>query len=176
MVHRNGPNLATSVRHSWPFQRGSTVLHNNLPNSFVIRGLSWYYISIKVSHFHKTKQNKSLWIYIIYTEIYRIVLLEHAGACSRSSMYVKLCVWLWYLLWVIMEDNIVVSCHYNTVSDFPYNRCHSSPLNDDVIKWKHFPRYWPFVLGIHRSPVNSPHKGQWRGVLKFSLICAWING
>ena len=34
----------------------------------------------------------------------------------------------------------------------------------------------PFVLGIHRSPVNSPHKGQWRGVLMFSLICAWING
>ena len=43
---------------------------------------------------------------------------------------------------------------------------------DDVIKWKHFPRYWPFVRGIHRSPVNSPHKGQWRGALMFSLICA----
>ena len=49
-------------------------------------------------------------------------------------------------------------------------------LHDDVIKWKHFPRYWPFVRGIHRSPVNSPHKGQWRGALMFSLICAWING
>ena len=23
--------------------------------------------------------------------------------------------------------------------------------NDDVIKWKHFPRNWPFVRGIHRS-------------------------
>ena len=43
-------------------------------------------------------------------------------------------------------------------------------LHDDVIKWKHFPRYWPFVRGIHRSPVNSPHKGQWRGALMFSLI------
>ena len=41
---------------------------------------------------------------------------------------------------------------------------------------KHFPRYWPFVRGIHRSPVNSPHKGQWRGALMFSLICVWING
>ena len=48
--------------------------------------------------------------------------------------------------------------------------------HDDVIKWKHFPRYWPFVRGIHRSPVNSPHKGQWRGALVFSLICAWIKG
>ena len=42
--------------------------------------------------------------------------------------------------------------------------------HDDVIKWKHFPRYWPFVRGIHRSPVNSPHKGQWRGALMFSLM------
>ena len=48
--------------------------------------------------------------------------------------------------------------------------------HDDVIKWKHFQRYWPFVRGIHRSPVNSPHKGQWRGALVFSLICVWING
>ena len=50
------------------------------------------------------------------------------------------------------------------------------PVNDDVIKWKHFPRYWPFVRGIHRSPVNSPHKGKWRGALMFSLMCARING
>ena len=60
--------------------------------------------------------------------------------------------------------------------------CHQ----DDDIKWNHFPRYWPFVRGIHRSPVtfvrgihrspvNSPHKGQWRGALMFPLICAWTN-
>ena len=30
-------------------------------------------------------------------------------------------------------------------------------IHDDVIKWKHFPRYWRFVRGIHRSAVNSPH-------------------
>ena len=50
------------------------------------------------------------------------------------------------------------------------------PSHYDVIKRKHFPRYWPFVWGIHRSPVNSPRKGQWRGALMFSLICARING
>ena len=27
-----------------------------------------------------------------------------------------------------------------------------------------------------RSAVNSPHKGQWRGALIFSLICVWLNG
>ena len=47
--------------------------------------------------------------------------------------------------------------------------------HDDVIKWKHFPRYWPLVRGIHRSPVNPLHKGEWRGALMFSLICVWIN-
>ena len=49
-------------------------------------------------------------------------------------------------------------------------------MHDDVIKWKHFPHHGPFVRGIHRCPVNSPHKGQWRGALVFSLTCAWING
>ena len=48
--------------------------------------------------------------------------------------------------------------------------------HDDVIKWKYFPRYWPFVREIHRSPVNFPHKGQWRGALMFTLICARKNG
>ena len=40
----------------------------------------------------------------------------------------------------------------------------STSAHDDVIKWK------------HRSPVNSPRKGQWRGALMFSLICIWISG
>ena len=55
-------------------------------------------------------------------------------------------------------------------------RCRNShDAHDDVIKWKPFSRYWPFVWGIHRSPVNSPHKGPWRGALMFSFICTWIN-
>ena len=45
--------------------------------------------------------------------------------------------------------------------------------------WRHqmetFSASLAFVRGIHRSLVNSPHKGQWRGALVFSLICAWIN-
>ena len=55
-------------------------------------------------------------------------------------------------------------------------RVRVSFMHDDVSKWKHFPHYWPFVRGIHRAPANSPHKGQWRGALMFSLICFWING
>ena len=50
---------------------------------------------------------------------------------------------------------------------------------DHMAWWRHqmetFPRYWISVRGIHRWPVNSPHKCQWRWALMFSLICAWIN-
>ena len=45
-------------------------------------------------------------------------------------------------------------------SDRIYNRAWHARQHDDVIKWKHFPRYWPFGRGIHRSPVNSPHRDQ----------------
>ena len=58
---------------------------------------------------------------------------------------------------------------------FSHCRMFCISYHDDVIKWKHFPRNWPFVREIHRSPVNFPHKGQWRGALMFSLIYAWIN-
>ena len=40
--------------------------------------------------------------------------------------------------------------------------------HDDVIKWKHFPRYWPSVRGIQRSTVNSLTKAS---DVEFSLIC-----
>ena len=50
-----------------------------------------------------------------------------------------------------------------------------SLVHDDVIKWKHFPRYWPLVRGIHRSTVVSPHKGLRRRDLMCSLTCGWTN-
>ena len=66
--------------------------------------------------------------------------------------------------------------HMVIYANIPPTTTRSYIQNDDVIKWKHFPRYWPFVRGIYRSPLNSPHKGQWRGAFMFSLICTWING
>ena len=66
-------------------------------------------------------------------------------------------------------------------NDFPWMwiMCESHYWNwsfhDDVIKWKHFPRYWPFVRGIHRSPVDFPHKGHWRGASMWFLICTWTK-
>ena len=74
--------------------------------------------------------------------------------------------------WACREVRNTVSSHQFThLNDVIHRGTH-----DDVIKWKHFQRYWPLVRGIHRSPVNSPHKDQWRVALMFSLIYAWTNG
>ena len=85
----------------------------------------------------------------------------------------------WKLPWGLQWSAPQYALVYNTVKAQHLMDTLARPTwfeHDDVIKWKHFPRYWPFVRGIHRSPVNSPHKGQWRGALMFTLICARING
>ena len=86
--------------------------------------------------------------------------------------------WWAHFACCIKHDNV----YYLYLDQFYYRRylvwnskTGSVTKHDDVIKWKHFPRNWPFVREIHRSPVNFPHKGQWRGALMFSLIYAWIN-
>ena len=62
-------------------------------------------------------------------------------------------------------ENVSMSLrHYDTEKALDdYRNRHSWKIgknicHEDVIKWKYFPRYWPFVRGIHRS-----------------LICIWIN-
>ena len=63
----------------------------------------------------------------------------------------------------------VIKRHHSTAEAGPFMMTSSNG--------KHFPRYWPFVRGINRSPVNSSYKGQWRGALMFDLICCtWIKG
>ena len=101
---------------------------------------------------------------------------------SESSMYnntQSTQTFHWYCLYHKLDvqsyqSNYVVKRSHNEMK-FDKNGF-KNPSHDDVINWKHFPHYWPFVQEIHRSPVNSQHKGQWRGLLIFSLICVWING
>ena len=95
----------------------------------------------------------SVWLVARITES-TSPILHNAPFCSRNvHVCLLFCYKKWCIVGYLFED-----------------------LHDDVIKWRHFPRYWPFVRGIHRGPVNSPHKGQWRGALMFTLICARING
>ena len=51
--------------------------------------------------------------------------------------------------------------------------------NVHITWWHHqmntFSASLAFCMGNSPGPVNSPHKGQWRGALMFSLIWTWIN-
>ena len=76
----------------------------------------------------------------------------------------------YFLVWIHLSGMCSFVSGNNSWSSFDVHACH-----DVVIKWKHFQHYWPFARGIIRSPVNSPHKGQWRRALIFSLICSWIS-
>ena len=65
------------------------------------------------------------------------------------------------------ENKLIEWCHavLNSV-EINHTGLHA---HDDVIKWKRFPSYRPFVRGIHRASVDFSHKGQWHGALMFSL-------
>ena len=102
--------------------------------------------------------------------------------CHNSSAVV---------IWAKLRSDCIVICHISNMglwTHWPFVKWFPDvfiendviswgdvEIHDDVIKLEHLSRYWSFVRGIHRSPVNFPHKGQWRGALKFSLVCAWIN-
>ena len=81
------------------------------------------------------------------------------------------------LVLVSNHKEYVLLCFLNPLAtcDITIRKQRITKLHDDVINWKHFRRYWPFVKGIHLSPVDSRHKGQWRGALMFSLVGAWTK-
>ena len=81
----------------------------------------------------------------------------------RKTLNISSAKWLSYCL----DDSVLIlTVYYHT---------HVVWHQYDVIKCKHFPLYWTFVKVIHRSPVNSSRKDQWRGASMFSLIYAQTN-
>ena len=62
-------------------------------------------------------------------------------------------------------------------------RVHSHAIQNEILcckymTWRRHQMETFFVLLAYstgNSAMNSPHKGQWRGALMFSLICAWTN-
>ena len=72
--------------------------------------------------------------------------------------------------------------HVANVFDFSDDQIysqHDSPLPTTYTWWRHqmetFSALLTLCAGNSPVPVNSPHKGQWRGALMFSFICVWIN-
>ena len=62
--------------------------------------------------------------------------------------------WRWLVVVVVVGSGVVV------VGGGDGGAREAVKGKHDVIKWKHFSLYWPFVRGTHRPLVNSPHKGQ----------------
>ena len=103
----------------------------------------------------------------MYSETFE-VLPPQVQTLTRGEPIIYVVVECLIKIYVVLLFFVLFSLHYTSIW--------RHVMHGDVIKWKHFPPYWPFVRGIHRGPVNSPHKGQWRGALMFHLICVWING
>ena len=57
------------------------------------------------------------------------------------------------LIWCVLIWWLRSSLKASDFSQY-FNLWAHKTFHDDVIEWKHFPRYWPFVRGIHRSPVE----------------------
>ena len=120
----------------------------------VTMALSWRVLKLTEIWWRITAKNNANWIWIAKEKKLRIVALK-----PICYLHFEVGVGGGGATWDI----------HLTETHKPKSR------HDDVIKWKYFSRYYPFVRGIHRSPVNSTHKGQWRGALTFSLIRAWIS-
>ena len=58
---------------------------------------------------------------------------------------------IYILFWYIWSINLNLFDSFCNIVYFRQDRQWCSYIHDDVIKWNHFPRYWPFVRGIHRS-------------------------
>ena len=126
------------------------------------------------------KKNCSRWLNGNNKQFQHNYSIQQHCKCGMAPVGVKgqscFCSWIMRIrnidLWILTAAGVHFEkavLHYGFMR--PVGITH-----DDVIKWKQFPRYWPFMRGIHWSPVNSPHKSQWSGAWKFSLICSWMNG
>ena len=115
----------------------------------------WSYCSLALSHRFKAKPRE-------------MQPCKHTTQYKRNY-YVKTTFW----------DNDYVFITLCVCCEGIHEDWMSCVTHEDDTWWRHqmetFSALLP-ICAIHRSPVNSPHKGQWRGALMFSLICARING
>ena len=146
---------------------------------------AWWLIEIQNSNTHRPSISMSFLIGKVH-ETVRGLYVRHTLINSRVpiNVPVRFTILLWNVVltpthlgwyWILPRNYtnyIRLTASFNATGPF---QMELFVEHYDVIKWKHFPCYWPFVRGIHRSPVNSPHKGQWRGALMFPWSVPWIK-
>ena len=117
---------------------------------------NWYQI-IMTSHYLNLPSPillmSSMWFIILQNKMHRIQQLE----CPRSLL-IRL-----------------VFIRLNKDGHSFYVQFTNRVTLDDVTNRNIFRVALLALCAVHRSPLNSPHNGQWRGALMFSLICAWIK-
>ena len=101
----------------------------------------------------------------------QITLFQIGWRCISLEMFHPKFPWLYKISLPLYTSAESKWCSVLFTEGWRLSQCMMTSSNGNI-----FPRYWPFVRGIHRPPVNSPLKGQWRGALMFSLIFVWING
>ena len=104
--------------------------------------------------------NTNLWILLFSTAFFKENAAKYSCISYHSSNLDDAGYWNphWW------ETRACLACIINTITadDMSY---------DDVIKWNIFHITGPLCEEF----TGHLHKGQWRGSLMFSLICAWIN-
>ena len=119
-------------------------------------------------------------------------LVTNSGkyVCICCSMQTDVCVCAREYIYVVYYPNTTRWPHWQWPCYLIFQHMHmkshkspariSGPFVGRISWWRHqmatFSALLAFVRGNHRLPVKSPHKGQWRGALIFSLIWAWTNG
>ena len=71
------------------------------------------------------------------------------------------------------HKNLILKCWFRVYTGLGHRcafRCHY-----DVTQWRRLLRYRPFAMGIHRWPMDSPHKGPVAQTLMFSLMIVQTN-
>ena len=142
--------------------------------------------------------NRSLWLFFksfcqgfpVVKDIYNLqilILFKLQLDCSIKSWFART-TQAWWPMETLIHDELIIwpkqdktkhSRGHIYIYIYMSYFCHLQHIRTVYSWWRHhleaFPRYWSFMRGIHRTPVNSPHKGQWRGALIFSLVCAWTD-
>ena len=128
----------------------------NISKHFI--DLSMFPASINPSHKSRNASNKYSTVQHFVTEM-----------CTHVHISVTKCCVVGYgtdAFWDLW-DGFIMSYVRDTISTHKHTW------------WRHqmelFSALLALCAGNSPIPVNSPQKGQWRGALMFSLICAWIN-
>ena len=135
-----------------------------LPNWFceiLLRATSWEVTKISIPKISFKTTLLGLGDEIMLCAVCRAISFWNYFHFSQGSMSL-IYVWVWDVMW----QHVQFQLWYEIGRFIPYapklllRHCSNhdvatQTVHDDVIKWKYFPRYWPFVRGIE-FPTQRP--------------------